>query len=190
MLEDAEGRAKTLSSPVKMPPLTDPQTNPERQYVSFDAQAAKATNEGNELMAEMCWKEMAKVLKADDPDERPWYLLAVKRAGELETRIRERRAFVLEQLQRADAAFQSGRPTESLAIRSMLVEKYGRYSDLSDLLGASPGAQPPESGHPNASPDTAPMPASPPASSSAHTAVPDQEPRSALQPYTKPPGNR
>jgi serine/threonine protein kinase len=190
MLEDAEGRAKTLSSAVKIPGLTDPTSNAERQYVSFDVQAAKAASEGNELMAAMYWKEMAKVLKADDPDERPWHLLAQKRASELETRIRERRAFVVEQLQRADAAFQAGRPTESLAIRSMLVEKYGRYSDLSDLLGGSPGAQPPESGHPNDSPESVPVPASPPASSPAHTVVPDQEPRSTLPPSTKPPSNQ
>jgi serine/threonine-protein kinase len=190
ILEDAEGRAKTLSSPVKIPPLTDPQNNPERQYVSFDVLAAKATSEGNERMAAMYWQEMAKVLKADDPDERPWYLLALKRASELETRIRERRAFVVEKLQRADAALQAGRPNEYLEIRSMLFDKYGRYSDLSDLLGASPGAQPPESGHPNTSPESGPVPASPPATSPAHTAVPDQEPRSTLPPSTKPPDNQ
>ena len=75
-----------LSSPVKMPAHRAPD-QPRTQYVSFDALAAKATAEGNELGGREYWKEMAKVLKADDPDERPWYLLALERAGELETRI-------------------------------------------------------------------------------------------------------
>ena len=61
------------------------------------------------------------------------------RAEELETRIQERRAFVIDQLQRADAALEAGRPNEAVAIRAMLSEKYGQYTDLADLLGPPPG---------------------------------------------------
>jgi hypothetical protein len=59
---------------------------------------------------------------AEDRDERPWYLLAVRRADGLEAKIQERRAFVIDQLQRADAALEAGRPNEAVAIRAMLSE--------------------------------------------------------------------
>ena len=84
------------------------------------------------------WREMARVLKPDDRDERPWYLLALRRAQELETRIEERRAFVFDQLARADAALQAGRPNEAVTIRAMLKDKYSHYTDLADLLGHPP----------------------------------------------------
>ena len=91
---------------------------------------------------------MARVLKPDDRDERPWYLLAVQRAEELEAQDPERRAFVIDQLERADAALEAGRPNEAVAIRAMLREKYGQYPDLADLLGRRPcrGPEPPQPG--------------------------------------------
>jgi serine/threonine-protein kinase len=133
-LDEAEGRARSLSSPVKTP-FSEPHTNGENKYVTFDTLASKAEQEGSEVGAMNYWQEMARVLKADDREERKWTLLAHKRAAELESRIRGRREFVIEQLARADAAQQAGRPTESIAIRAMLKDKYGHYTDMIDLLG-------------------------------------------------------
>ena len=87
---------------------------------------------------------MARVLKADDPDERPWHLLAIQRAEELETKIKERRAFVTDQLAKAEAAMRAGRPNEAVTIRAMLVDKYSHYTDMANLLGPPP--QTPRSG--------------------------------------------
>jgi serine/threonine-protein kinase len=154
-LDEAEGRARSLSSPVKTP-FSEPHTNSENKYVTFDTLASKAERDGNEVGAMNYWREMARVLKADDRDEKKWVLLANKRADELEARIGERRNFVIEQLARADAALQAGRPTESVAIRSMLKDKYGQYSDLYDLLGHPAATGPQESSPKNAAEPDAP----------------------------------
>ena len=166
LLDEAEGRARNLSSPVKTS-FSEPHTNGERQYVSFDTLATKAAAEGNDALALTYWREMARLIKPDDREERKWHLLALKRATELETQMQERRAFVIDQLARADAALQAGRPNESVAIRAMLMEKYSQYTDLADLLG--PLLQTPQPGagahdaarrprHPGETPAPTPQP--------------------------------
>lgn len=92
LLDEAEGRARNLSSPVKTS-FTEPHTDGERQYVSFDTLATRAAAEGNDLLALTYWREMARLIKPDDREERKWHLLAFKRATELEARMQERRAF-------------------------------------------------------------------------------------------------
>ncbi len=94
---------------------------------------------------------MARQIKANDRDERKWHLLALKRANDLESRMQERRAFVVEQLARADAALQAGRPTESVKIRATLMEMYSHYTDLADLLGPPPQTPRPAALAPDAS---------------------------------------
>ena len=139
LLEEAERRAPNFKSSVKE--FREPQNNGERQYVAFETVATKEVDEGNELAAMAHWKEMAGLLKPDDHEERKWYLIALKRARELEVKISERRAFVIDQLARADAALQAGRPTEAVTIRAMLKDKFGHYTDLADLLGAPSGRE-------------------------------------------------
>ena len=136
LLDEAEGRARNLSSPVKTS-FSEPHSNSERQYVSFDTLATKAATEGNDALALTYWREMARLVKADDREERPWHLLALERAAKLEAGMQERRAFVIDQLARADAALRAGRPNESVTIRAMLMENYSQYTDLADLLGTS-----------------------------------------------------
>ncbi|MGZ3487573.1 MAG: serine/threonine protein kinase [Isosphaeraceae bacterium] len=102
LLDEAEGRARNLSSPVKTS-FTEPHTDGERQYVSFDTLATRAAAEGNDLLALTYWREMARLIKPDDREERKWHLLALKRATELEARMQERRAFVIDQIARGDA---------------------------------------------------------------------------------------
>lgn len=137
LLDEAESRARNLSSPVKTS-FSEPHTNGERHYVSFDTLATRAAAEGNDTLALTYWREMARLIKPDDREERKWHLLALKRASELEARMQERRAFVIDQLARANAARQAGRPNEWLAIMAMLREKYSQYTDLADLLAPQP----------------------------------------------------
>jgi serine/threonine-protein kinase len=177
LLDEAESRSKNLSSPVKTA-FSEPQNNGERQYVSFDTLAQKAASRGDELMAMNYWKEMARVLKPDDREDRKWYLLAVRRADELETRIRERQEFVADQLQRAENAIRAGRPNEAVAIRSMLVEKYGHYTDLAGVLGTAAVA-------PSAEQPPAPRPAPPGATPESGSAPP---PPKAERPRDEPEG--
>jgi serine/threonine-protein kinase len=146
LLDEAEGRARNLSSKVQTQ-FSEPHTNAERQYVSFDILATKASDAGDEVGAVNYWREMARVLKPDNPDERSWHLLANRRAEELESKIKERRTFVTDQLSRAEEADRTGRPNEATTIRTMLRDKYLRYTDMKDLLRAEPAANP-DSGTP------------------------------------------
>lgn len=144
VVDEAEGRARLLASPTPTP-FSEPQTNGERQFALYNAMAAKAEAEGNQVDAERYWREMAAAIPPDDPDDRKWHLLAVKRADELGAQIRDRRTFVEEQFRRAVAALQAGRPKEALQIQAMLREKYGRFTDVADLfapLEAEPEPQP------------------------------------------------
>jgi serine/threonine-protein kinase len=188
LLEEAERRAKTLSSQVKLPPMTDPQNDSEFKYVNYDSLATKAAADGNEIMAANSWKEMAGQISDKGPEERKWHLLAVKRAEQLETKIRERRANVIDMLRRAESALLAGRPNEALSIRASLNETYGRYTDLADLLGPPPAVKPPAENQ-----ETAPVApsnhASQPAPGSPSSAIADQEPASTPKTSEKPPGD-
>jgi serine/threonine-protein kinase len=160
-LDEANRRAKILGSPVQTQ-LSEPRTNAERQYVSFSSLAAKASASGDDTQAAELWREMARVTSPDDREERKWHILAVQRAEETESQMHERRIFVVDQVARADRALQAGRPSEAMAIRAMLKEKYGHYTDLADLLGTQ---APSGSGHPEHGSAPAAEPHSGPASS-------------------------
>lgn len=136
-LDEAEGRAKLLASPVKTR-FSDPQNNGERQFVAFQALAAKAEDEGDELTALRVWREMGATLDPDDGDDRKWFLLANKKVIDLTTQIQERRAFVENQLRRAATAYRAGRTSDAMAIQSMLRDRYAHYTDLADLFGPIP----------------------------------------------------
>jgi serine/threonine-protein kinase len=186
LLEEAERRAKTLSSQVKLPPMTEPQNDSEFKYVTYDSLATKAAADGNELMAANAWKEMAGQISDKGPEERKWHLLAVKRAEQLETKIRERRANVIDMLRRAEAALLAGRPNEAVSIRATLNETYGRYTDLADLLGPAPAAKPPAANQ-QSSPVAPSNHASQPASDSSSSSIIDQGPVPAQKETDKPP---
>ncbi|MGO9596652.1 MAG: serine/threonine-protein kinase [Isosphaeraceae bacterium] len=183
-LDEANGRAKVLDSPVHTQ-LSEPRTNTERHYVSFSTLAAKASAEGNDTQAAELWREMARLMGPDDREERKWHLLANRRAEEIESRMREQRSFVVDQIARADEALQAGRPSEAVAIRAMLKEKYGQYTDLADLLGTRPAPAHPDQG---SAPAQAPEPHSGPPSSSAVS--PPEPPAASPEPAPGTPPHR
>ena len=79
-------------------------------------------------------KEAAKPHKTDDPIERQWYLLAVKRAEQLESTIKVRREYVEKEMAQARAALRAGRQNEANMIHGQLVEQFSKYTDLADLF--------------------------------------------------------
>jgi hypothetical protein len=133
MLDDAENRAKVLLSGVKVS-FTDPKTNAERQFIVFHELADGASSRHDDPTAVRQWQELAKLLKADDPEERPWYLLALSRADKLEHDMADRRQSILKQFELAEAAYNSGRFDESATIKRKLVEQYTGYTDLADIF--------------------------------------------------------
>jgi serine/threonine-protein kinase len=172
LLEDAEGRGGNLTSGLNIN-LTKPNTDTERKFKITHELAATASERGDDLTALRQWQGLAEQLKdaaaphqAGDPEERQWYLLALRRVGQLENAIRDRREYVEKQMIIADAAFRAGRPTEAITIRSKLVDQFGKYTDLADIFQPAANASGPETKEANPAAATSPAPAEPePASS-------------------------
>ena len=100
------GPRRNLSSPVKTQ-FSEPHSNGERQYVTFDTLAAKAGGEGNETMAVTSTGERWPGCSSPTTGTSGHGTCSRSAAAEeLETKIPERRAFVIDQLARADAAAQ------------------------------------------------------------------------------------
>ena len=84
------------------------------------------------------WQKLAGLLKTDDPDDRRWYLLALRRDEGSSIKIKDRRQVRVKLLEDAEIAFRSGRPNEAITIKSKLFDDYSRYKDLADLFPATP----------------------------------------------------
>ena len=144
MLEEVEGRASILESKVKTS-FSEPKDNLERGFVLTHAVAAAASERGDDLAAIAEWQKFAQQAKPDDPDERKWHLLALKRAASVENEIKLRRQYVERQLQSAVDAFHAGHTNQGEAIKSKLREQYQKYTDLADLFPPKPSTGEPAS---------------------------------------------
>jgi serine/threonine-protein kinase len=175
LLDEAEGRARILDSPVKTG-FSDPANNAERQYVITSAVAAEASKRGDDITARHQWLNLAQEMKPDDPDERKWHLLATKRADDLQHAMEDRRTYVIKQLALSDAAFRAGRPVEAVTIRSKLVDQFAHYTDLADLFAfATPEPVPPSVSPVQPQPETEPKPQVKGKSDSAPEAAPESD---------------
>jgi len=177
LLDDAEGRARVLTSGQKTR-MAEPANTTESQFVITNELAVGASSRGDDPTAIRQWQELANHLHPDDPDERPWHLLALHRVVQLENLMRDRRQYVEKQLGLAEAAYRAGRFDEAATIRSKLKEQYSRYIDLADIFPPTPIV--PGSEHKN----TAPTPPS-----SALSAQPDSS-GSSKTPSPTQPANR
>jgi eukaryotic-like serine/threonine-protein kinase len=162
MLEEIEGRASILESPVKTA-FNEPKDNHERGFVLTHALASEASKRGDDLAAIAEWQKFAQQAKPDDPEERNWHLLALKRAASLENEIALRRQYVERQLQAAVDAFRAGHTTQGVAIKNKVREQYQKYTDLADLFPPTPA--PGEAATANGAAGTATSPAKTPAGS-------------------------
>ena len=172
LLEDAERRWKILTAGVK--PFSEPSNDAERQVVITTTVATEASGRRDDLVALQQWRELAKLLTPDDPEERLWYLLANRRVEQLEAAIRDRHRYIEKQIQIADEAFRTGHPNQAISIRSKLAEQYAGYTDLADIF-------------PPISVPVQPAPATTPPAQTAPTtkspdAVPPTEPSSTTAP--------
>ena len=155
LLHEAEERAKVLASPLGIK-LTEPRDENERTFVGFNTVASASAEHGNELAAIEQWEMMARQLQPDDPAQRPWYLLARKRADDLKKSIAQREEMVGKLLQSAEAADAEGRPCEALAIRREILARYGKYTDLTELLKTAGLIAPPTDAPPPPRPESPP----------------------------------
>lgn len=138
---DTEARARTLASPVQTA-LSRPQNQNEQRFVEFHARATAAEKAKDDLRAAEIWDEMAAQLRAGDPEERPWYLLATKRAGESRKVVEERQALVKRLVEEVAKAEDEGRPAEAQALRNRVLTQYGAFVDVARLLELPIGGPP------------------------------------------------
>ena len=129
--------------------------------MGFNTVASASAEHGNELAAVEQWETMASQLQPDDPAQRPWYLLARKRADDLRKSIAQREEMVAKLLQSAEAADAEGRPREAMAIRREILARYGKYTDLADLLKTAGLIAPPTDAPPPTPAPTSPPPRGP-----------------------------
>ena len=136
LLDEAESRGRNLTSGLDIS-LTRPRDNAERKFVIAHQLAAGAQGRSDDLTAISQWRDFAEQVKADDPDERKWHLLALHNIAQLENAINDRRQYVMKQWQLADAALQAGRLDEATTIKNKLVDQFSRYTDLADIFGSA-----------------------------------------------------
>ena len=91
LLEDAENRGNNLASGLNIN-LTKPNTDAERKFVVTNGVATSASERGDDLAALEQWQKMAEQLEeaarphqSEDPEERQWYLLALRRRKSFRT---------------------------------------------------------------------------------------------------------
>jgi eukaryotic-like serine/threonine-protein kinase len=144
LLTDAEGRARTLESPAQTQ-LSKPQNKQEERYVVYFTRATASEKLKDDRGAAAVWDELDKQLQPNDSEDRPWHLLARKRADDLHQTIAQRQEIVMKLMEQAKVAVEAGRLPEAMTIRNEVIAKYGPYTDVAELLGLAPGGAPPAS---------------------------------------------
>ncbi len=134
-LEEIQGRARTLQSATNTR-LNQPNNKLEEHWVEYFALVSAAEKRGDDLAEEAVWRELGKQYQPDDDAERPWHLLAVRRADEQHRLIDQRRARVVRLLAQATASEQAGRAEEAASIRAGVAAKDGKFTSVADLLPA------------------------------------------------------
>ena len=161
LLEDVKGRARMLQSQANTP-LNRPQNEIEAKFAEYYTLVAAAESRNDLPAAIQVWKDLARQYREDDPEERPWHLLARSRAKELLEAVERRRESVQNLKAQALHAELSGDHASAASIRAEILKKYSRYADVADLLedlrppslpDATPTGEPPPAKSP-----AAPMP--------------------------------
>ena len=161
LLAEAEGRARVLESPVNTR-FNEPVTPNEQKFVVIHNTVLAAEKEGNDLKAGQAWEEMARQLDPDQPEDRPWYLLAKKRAGAVAKGIENRHQLVLKLLDEVSKAFTEGDSVRASNLREEILKQYGKFADLAELLGLpATNVPPPPSTSGSAEPTSRPDPTAP-----------------------------
>jgi serine/threonine-protein kinase len=172
-LADAEARAHVLESPVNTR-LNEPKNKIEERFIEYFTVASAARKRGDDPAAAEAWASLAQLYNPDDPEERPWQVLAKNKSEELHKTIAQRRTMVTELLTKAMAAEASGQVREARGIRAEVISRYGQYTDLADLLGLRPATPP---GQPAPEPEPPATPEPPPAAQDQTLTTPDTAPR-------------
>jgi serine/threonine-protein kinase len=158
LVADVEGRAKMVEAKGGTK-FNEPRNELEARWVAYYTTATAAHDSGVDEKAANTWEELARSYKADADSERGWHLLARSRADELRKDMAVRRKVVEGLVAEARHAVLQGNRDEASRLWKEILDRYGRFKDLADLLAGAPQAAPPA--EPAASSDGTPPPAAP-----------------------------
>ena len=139
-LELVTRRAKVLEAP-NLGALSQPKTKGEKLFVSVFNEAYADSKAGSDTEAARRWHDMIGVLDPNDPEERPWVLLAGMREAAVRKDIEERRKVVAAMLDRADKLDSEGDAPAAARLRADAVRRYGDRRELADLLARRAGGK-------------------------------------------------
>ncbi len=140
-LSETEGRARNLQSQANTG-FNKPNGELEERFVQYYTVVSAAEKRNDERGAATAWEEFASSLKPDEKDERPWHLLAKKKAAELSQKIVQRKERVIALMNMAHKAELEGKVSEAVSLRAEVLERYGKFTDVAELLGIAPGTAP------------------------------------------------
>jgi hypothetical protein len=131
LLNRAERRAKVLQTP-NLSSLSAPKTDPERMFVDVYQRTVRDLEEGHDADAARRWGDMADALAGDDPESRPWSLLARQRADEQKRAVADRQKEAAQLFERGHDAYVRGRFDDSRRDFGTFLDRYEKYPDLAE----------------------------------------------------------
>jgi serine/threonine-protein kinase len=132
LMEQAEGRARFLENP-NLLALSQTKNDIEAAYQRAYRATAEMLKEGRDVEALKTWRALAETLQGDD-DDRMWYLLAKSRGDQVESQAKSRLREATRLFLEAIVAERAGRGDEADRGRRELIERFGRYESLRDLV--------------------------------------------------------
>ncbi len=141
-LYETRGKARRLEGP-----FGKAQDETELLYVQAAAKVAEAIKANDLDFAARTWESLAGTYGRDlkgRREGRGWFLLARANADEQRRQIEALRKAATDLIAEATAAQAAGRDEYARSLRQKLVETYGRYPFLADLVRLAIGAPPPE----------------------------------------------
>ena len=141
LLRETEGRAGMLESEANTG-FNKPSGVQEERFFHFHRLALIARKRGDDVAAVAEWEKMASGLDLNDKDDRPWHLLAKKRAEDLTREMSERRAQVIELMTLAKKAEDEGKNDVAISLRAEVKERYLKFKDIAEFMGITPDNAP------------------------------------------------
>ena len=130
-LEKTRGRAGVLEN---LTALSKPKPGVEEIYVDVYREATRQGLAGRDEDATRAWEGLARALKSDDPEQKPWRVLAEEKAQGLRAAMAARRKDAIALLDKADDLARQGKDAEAAEVRKDAATRFGTYVDLRDLL--------------------------------------------------------
>ncbi len=143
-LEQLKRRANVLEKP-NLLASSQPANDAESQYVATFTAASSAIKDGDLPGAWQTWKDCAELYTNSRGEaDRLWAKIAADKAASLEVSIKNDRETGIRMLAEVKGAELNGKANQAALIRRQIVERYGKFKHMLDLVAEAQSAPPPE----------------------------------------------